>query len=134
MTTFSGSTKDANAPILAAGFWKKGKQIIGKVVRSFQTDNGLCYTIETSKPTEVDRVNTYPRGKGIEQLPRVSVGSLKGFEMALQTSGIPDGKLLPGDRVQITCTGKTPSGKGSDQVDFDVQIDRGVSHGESESF
>ena len=124
MAHFGGKTEDATAPILSAGFWKKGTQIKGKVTRSFQTDNGPCYSVQLPAPIKVNRKFTYPQDEGVEELDKVSVGSLKGFEMALQISGVPEGKLIAGDKVQITCTGTTPSGKGNDQVNFDIQIDR----------
>jgi len=124
MAHFGGKTADAGAPILSAKFWKKGKQIIGNVLRTFSTENGECYVIQLHKPMEVDRKQTYPALDAKENLDRVSVGALKGFGMALQAAGLPGAKLLVGDKVQITCTGTTPSGKGSDQIDFDVQVDR----------
>lgn len=124
LTHFGGKTEDASAPILSAGFWKKGTQIKGKVVRAFQTDNGTCYTLQLLRPIDVNRKHTYPAGESTEKLDKVSVGSLKGFEMALQVSGVPEGKLIAGDNVQVSCTGTSPSGKGNDQVNFDIQIDR----------
>lgn len=124
MTTFAGKSQDASAPILSASYWKKGTKIVGKVVRSFHTNNGTCYTIQLLSGISVNRQHTYPKAKGTETLDKVSVGSLKGFEMALQASGIPEGKLLFGDKVVISCTGTTPSGKGNDQVDFEVEVNR----------
>lgn len=124
MTHFGGKTADAGAPILSAKYWTKGKQILGTVLRTFSTENGECYVIQLNKPIEVDRENTYPPVPGKEKLEKVSVGALKGFGMALQAAGLPGAKLLVGDKVQISCTGTTPSGKGNDQIDFDVQVDR----------
>lgn len=124
LASFSGKTQDASAPILAADFWKKGTRISGKVLRAFTTENGTCYTIQLPEKISVKRTLTYPKAEGTEMLDKVSVGSLKGFEMALSASGVPDGKLQVYDEVVITCTGKTPSGKGSDQVDFSIDISR----------
>jgi len=124
MTKFAGKSEDASAPILSAEFWKKGTKISGQVVRSFKTNNGICYTIQLLSKISVNRANTYPKAKGTEDLDKVSVGSLKGFEMALQASGVPEGKLLFGDKVVIICTGRTPSGKGNDQVDFEIEVNR----------
>ena len=124
MAHFGGKTADAGAPILGAKYWKKGKQIIGTVLRSFSTEKGECYTIQLYREIEIDRKLTYPQGEIKETLDKVSVGALKGFGMALQAAGVPGCKLQAGDKVQITCTGTTPSGKGSDMIDFDIQVDR----------
>lgn len=124
MPTFKGKTEDSTAPILSADFWKKGTRILGRVARSFKTSNGICYTIELPEAITVDRRLTYPEEQKTEKLDKVSVGSLKGFEMALQATGIPEGKLLYGDKVVIVCTGRTPSGKGNDQVNFEVEVNR----------
>jgi hypothetical protein len=124
MPHFGGRTQDASAPILGAGFWTKGKQLMGTVLRQFSTDNGECYVVKLIAPIEVNRNFTYPKEDKKEKLDVVSVGSLKGFGMALQSTGIPGAILLVGDKVQITCTGKSPSGKGNDQINFDVQVDR----------
>jgi hypothetical protein len=124
MAHFSGKTDGASAPILSAKFWKKGTQVIGKVLRSFETDNGICYTIQLKRPLSVNRKFTFPAENKTETLERVSVGSLKGFDMALQSSGVPNGKLQYGDEVQISCTGTTPTQKGNDQINFDVQVER----------
>lgn len=124
MSKFSGNTEDASAPILGAGFWKKGAQLIGTVVRNFVTTNGKCYTISLKKPIKVDLGTCYPKGSGVEEMEQVSVGALKGFGMALQASGIPNAELLAGDMVQITCTGATKTDKGNDQINFDIQVDR----------
>jgi hypothetical protein len=124
MSHFGGNTEDAGAPILSAKYWKKGTQIIGTVLRSFKTDNGYCYVIKLNRTIKVNREHTSPVGKGIEELDRISVGALKGFGMALQAANLPNGVLLAGDKVQITCTGATPTTKGNDQINFDVQVDR----------
>jgi hypothetical protein len=124
MTQYDGNSQDVSAPILSADYWKKGTQISGTVIRSFKTSNGVCYTIELKKPIKVNRQHTYPKESKTESLFKVSVGSLKGFEMALQASGIPEGKLQSNDKVEITCTGKTPTNKGNPQVDFTIKIDR----------
>jgi len=125
MTHFGGRTEEAGAPILGAKFWKKGAQIKGRVLRSFVTDNGLCYVIKLNKAQKINRRDTSPSAEITEELDRVSVGALKGFGMALQASGVPDGRLISGDQVQISCTGTSPSGKGNDQINFDVQVERG---------
>jgi hypothetical protein len=125
MSHFGGKTEDAGAPILGAKYWKKGIQIKGTVVRSFATDNGTCYVIKLLRPMKVNRLHTSPAFEGMEDMDKVSVGALKGFGMALQAAGLPDARLLTGDRVQITCIGSSPTGKGNDQINFDVQVDRG---------
>src|SRR5476649_1545595 len=58
MAHFGGKTGDVSAPILGAKFWKKKTQITGKVVRSFNTDNGICYTLKLIKAIPVDRSMT----------------------------------------------------------------------------
>lgn len=118
--TFAGRTEDAGAPILSAKFWKSGTSIRGIVLNSFRTENGDCYVIKLEEPLEVDRRLTHPPLEKIDLLSKVSVGALKGFGMALQASGIPSAKLLPGDSVTITCTGFSPTRKGNDQINFEL--------------
>lgn len=124
MGTFRGNTADASAPILSAKFWKKGTKIVGRVTRRFKTSNGDCYSIQLLEAISVNRAHTYPEGKGTEKLDKISVGSLKGFDMAVQASGVPNGQLLPGDKVVIECTGSTPTDKGNPQIDFSVEVNR----------
>ena len=93
--TFSGSTEDAQSPILSAEFWKKGVRIEAKVIGIYQSKNGPLYNLLSKKPVTV---------KG-EKGDKISIGGLKGFQMALRAAGIPEEKLLIGDAVIIECTG-----------------------------
>lgn len=112
---FNGTTEQAKAPILSADFWKKGVTVEGMVTGSYQTRNGVCYEITLRKPI---KVNGHDEEK-------VSIGGLKGFEMALRASGAD--RLEVDDAVIIKCTGLTPAEKKgySAMVNFDVSIDRG---------
>jgi len=112
MRQFTGDSRNAQSPILGAEFWKKGTKIEGTVVRSFDTKNGTCYEVVTNKPVNVNG----------EQQKKVSVGALKGFQMALGDCGLE--QLEAGDKVIIEATGKTESGKGNDMVQFKLTVGR----------
>ncbi len=112
MPQFTGKTQDATSPILGAELWKKGMRVEGTVARSFETKNGICYEILLNKPMMVNGENQ----------KSVSVGSLKGFEMALSAAGVES--LEKSDKVIIECTGTTKTNKGNPRVDFKVGISR----------
>jgi len=112
MAIHKGRTEDAEAPILGACWWVAGKKIVGRVVRSFETRNGECYQLQL--PEKVAFLG--------EQVDRVSVGALKGFQMALAAAGLAD--LQVDDTVLIECTGKTETQKGNAMVNFYVEVNR----------
>lgn len=114
MATYKGKTEDAGSPILGATWWEKGKSITGRVVRSFQTENGECYEVKLLKPVEV---------KPVGKTDRVSVGALKGFMMALSAAGLE--KLKADDALMLECTGVTDTDKGHPMVNFEVEVSRG---------
>jgi hypothetical protein len=111
---FQGSTEDAGGGFLGSDFWKKGVRIEGVVTGTFETSTGLAWSIRLNKEVSVDG----------EKTDRVSIGGLKGFAMALRAAGVPDGELLTGDGIIAECTGTTPTGKGNDQINFKILVDR----------
>lgn len=122
MPKFGGKTEDAGAPILGAKYWKKGLTLSGKVVRSFPTVNGDCYELFLDKDITVKGELVSPE----EQQPitgrKFSVGNMKGFNMAVAACGLQC--LLPGDKIKITCTGSTDTGKGNERVNFALEVER----------
>jgi len=112
MPTFKGRTEDASAPFLGADFWKRGVKVIGKVLRTFKSANGLCYAIKLAGPVKLN-------GKTYDE---VSIGGLKGFDMALQAAGIEC--LKAGDGVYIECTGSVETTKSHERVNFCVEVSR----------
>ena len=114
--TFTGETKDAGGQFLGAEFWKKGTRVEGVVQGTFETSNGLSYSLHLTKKVKVDGAD----------VDRVSVGALKGFRMALQAAGVPNSELLAGDAVIIECTGLDDStkSKGNAMVQFKVLVNR----------
>lgn len=109
---YKGRTEDAASPILGAQWWTKGKQITGKVLRSFKTENGECYSLHLGQAVKV----------GEEETQQVSVGALKGFQMALAAAGLSG--LREGDVVLLECTGSTGTDKGNPMVNFYVEVQR----------
>jgi hypothetical protein len=122
MATYRGRTEDAGAPILGARFWTEGKEIAGRVIRSFRTVNGLCWEIELTDSITVEGKDVSPEQEGKVEGTHFSVGALKGFGMALAAAGLTD--LQHGDKVKIKCTSTTDTGKGNPRVDFEVEVDR----------
>jgi hypothetical protein len=119
--TFRGKTEDAEAPFLGAEFWEVGKSVSGKVVKLFQVkpdatkEAAQCYVIE------VDGDDVMVDG---EPCPRVSVGNLAGFKMAMQVAGLQS--LHIGDTLELECTGvKPPTKEGySPRLNFTLTVIR----------
>lgn len=112
MSTFKGRSEDCKAPFLGAEFWKKGTNVKGRIVRMFKTANGPSYALRLFKPVSLN-------GDSCEE---VSIGGLRGVEMAVQQAGA--GSLLVGDAIYLECTGSTASQKGHARLDFEVEISR----------
>jgi hypothetical protein len=112
MAKFVGNTQDASAPFAGADFWKKGVRVEGQVYASFNTENGTSFNLKLTKEVNI---------KG-EKTDQISVGGLKGMEMALRQSGAQQFQV--GDNVIIECIGSTPTDKGSARLDFKVLVDR----------
>lgn len=112
--TFKGRTEDAEAPFLSADFWEPKKFISGEVLRSFDTQNGRAFVVKLDKPVKL----------GEEEESQISIGAMKGFEMAVQASGA--GSLQKGDAIQLKCTGKEPAKKAghSPRVNFELVVAR----------
>ena len=110
--TFKGRTEDADSVFLGADFWKQGVKIVGKVVRTFDSENGPCYVLDLVNPVQLD-------GETVDQ---VSIGNLTGFRMALQAAKLD--KLQVGDAVHLECTGLKSTTKGSPRANFEVEITR----------
>jgi hypothetical protein len=111
--TYTGKTTDAGSLILGASFWSKGMKIEGTVTRNFETANGTCYEIHLNKPVQINGENARI----------VSVGNLKGFQMALNAAGLET--LENGDKIVLGCVGTTSTGKGNPRIDFQLAVSRG---------
>lgn len=112
MTQFRGRSDNVQGVFLGSDFWEEGIKIIGTVLGSFMTENGICYRVRLGKPVEV-------AGKK-EAL--VSIGALKGFGMALQDAGLAG--LQPKDKINLVCTGRKQTGKASPMVEFEIEVVR----------
>lgn len=112
MTQFRGRSDNVQGVFLGSEFWEEGTKIIGTVLGSFSTENGVCYRIHLSKPVEV--------AGQTEEL--VSIGALKGFGMALQDAGLTG--LQPKDKIVVLCTGRKQTGKASPLVEFEIEVHR----------
>lgn len=121
MPTFSGETKDG-APIIGARYWKKGVTLTGVVLNAFETANGKCYQLSLMDDIVVPGDFVFPKQKGNLKGKEFAVGALKGFEMAIRSSGASE--LKERDLVKIECIGETPSGKGSPRIDFKITVTR----------
>ena len=121
MPTFEGESKNG-APILSAGFWKKGTKIIGSVIGVFDTSAGKCYNLTCKDELTVKGSLLSPKQEGLVKGFDWSIGALKGFEMAIRASGA--GTLEVKDLVTIECTGTEATGKGNDRVNFKIRVDR----------
>jgi len=109
---FRGRTEDADAPFVDGKFWKEGASIAGKVIRTFDTENGPCSVLELLDSVRID-------GEAVDQ---VSIGNLTGFRMALQAAGIQN--LQVGDAVHLKCTGLKSTTKGSPRPNFEIEVTR----------
>lgn len=91
-----------------------GKNITGRVKRVFSTELGPNAVIELATPVLKAGVS----------LKEVTMGGLKGFQMALQAAGLE--VLEKGDAVYIEATGKVPAEEEghSAMVTFFVQVIR----------
>jgi hypothetical protein len=123
--TFSGSTEDAQAPILKQSDWKKGMVLEGVVEDTFQTKlenkNGICYNVLLKTPGSISL-----KRNGKEEKPeRVAIGDSAGFLMALQAGHIPNRELKIGDLIRLECTGMTPTISGqSPRTNFKINVVR----------
>jgi hypothetical protein len=109
---FEGRTEEVANNFLGSEFWEPGVRIAGKVLRKFESVNGECYAIELAEPVTL----------GGEPVREVALGNLKGLHMALQSAGIAD--LEVEDKIELTCTGLQPTGKGNPRIDFDIKVQR----------
>lgn len=112
MAQFRGKTEDASAPFLKAEFWEKGRRIAGTVERIFETDNGKAYVVRLVTPVMLN-------GQSEKQ---VSIGNSAGLRMAVDASGCRG--LEVGDSIHLECTGTSETGKGNDQVNFEIEVNR----------
>lgn len=121
MSTFKGKSENG-APIISAGFWKKGVTLTGVVKGVFPTQVGTCYNISLLDEITIPGDLLSPAQKGPVKGTEWSIGALKGFEMALRDAGC--GELKVSDRVVILCTGKEKTKKGNDRVNFEIEVSR----------
>lgn len=110
MSVHRGRTDQVKGAFLGEAFWEPDKKIIGKVVRTFESENGTCYTLKLSKPMLVDG----------EQQEIVAIGALKGFQMAMDAAGVS--RLHEGDTLVALCTAKKSTGKASPMVEFEIEV------------
>lgn len=115
MATYKGKTEDGLGRMLGAAWWEKGKKIVGRVLGSFETENGTCYQISLAERVEF----------GGEFVRLVAVGALKGFHAAMSAAGL--GSLSEGDSILLECTGKTETTKGNPMVNFSLEVVRAES-------
>ena len=113
MSQFRGRSDNVQGVFLGSEFWEEGTKIIGTVLGSFVTENGVCYRVGLGKPVKV--------AGSEEQL--VSIGALKGFGMALQDAGLTGLQLK--DKIVLVCTGRKQTGKASPLVEFEIEVHRG---------
>lgn len=109
---FRGRSEGAATPFLDAKFWAAGVSVAGKVIRTFESENGPCYVLDLLDSVRVNGTLT----------DQVSIGNLTGFRMALQAAGLDS--LQVEDAIHIECTGKTSTNKGSPRVDFEIEVTR----------
>lgn len=109
---FRGRTEDADNVFMNAEFWKLDVKIMGKVIRTFESENGPCYVLDLLDEVSVE-------GEPVDQ---VSIGNLTSFRMALQAAGLE--RLQVGDQIQLECTGLKPTSKGSPRANFDLEVNR----------
>jgi hypothetical protein len=121
MTTFKGRSENG-APIISAGFWKKGVSILGTVSGVFDTSAGKCYNLSLRDELSVPGEFLSPKQKGSVKGHEFSIGALKGFQMAVRACGCGD--LQVKDFVKITCIGFEKTFKGNDRVDFEIEVTR----------
>jgi hypothetical protein len=121
MPTFKGKSENG-APIIGAGFWKKGTVMRAVITGIFPTAVGKCFNISTSEEISVPGDVLSPPQKGTVKGRDWSIGALKGFEMAVRSSGC--GELQVKDFLKITCVGLEPTDKGNPRVDFELEVNR----------
>jgi hypothetical protein len=128
---FTGSTVNARAAILPAGFWRKGTRITGRYIRTYATVvDGDTLEIhqfnalgDVTAPLD-DKGRFDPNGKPTK-LEKFAVGNLSGIDMAIQdlkTQGFDF--FRTSDYVTFECTDVQPSMKSgfSDMPLFSVSI------------
>jgi hypothetical protein len=117
-----GKTEEAIAPILGAQFWTKGTEITGVVTGKFDTANGTAYNIKLDKQIEISGEILKPKQDGNVKLDHMSIGNMKGFEMAIRAAGAEG--LERGDKIRLRATGETGTDKGNPMVNFMIRIER----------
>lgn len=116
MAKFQGATEDALGPFLGGTWWKKGGKIEGLVQGTFETSNGMSYSVQLRKPINLDG----------EDRTVVSLGNLTGFVAAMRAARLPNGEMIAGDVFILECTGITKANRPgySDQPNFKITVDR----------
>jgi hypothetical protein len=109
---YRGRTEDADSVFLGADFWKPATKVAGKVVRSFESENGPCYVLDLLQSVELEG----------ELVDRVSIGNLTGFRMAIQAAGLE--RIQVGDQLHLECTGLKQTSKGSPRPNFAIEVTR----------
>ncbi len=112
MARLEGQTNDVAGTFLGAEFWRPGVNISGRVLRKFESANGLCYALDLSEPVQVNGLET----------SEVALGNLTGLKMAMQAAGVNE--LQVGDEIELHCTALQPTSKGNDRIDFRIEIQR----------
>jgi hypothetical protein len=123
MAVFTGRTEDGQCPILRQGYWSKGITLTGKMIRKFRTKNGDCYEFKLPRIMEFPGREIFPESsQRVERLEKIGIGEMAGFKMALAAAGLDD--LIPGDIVELTCTGEQDTGQQNKMTCFTVKVQR----------
>jgi hypothetical protein len=138
--TWSANTNEAGVPVLGRNFWTIGKLIYGAFVkeRIVHTDDNqqlTVYEFACVQPPYLE-VRVDQKGKvqpfnssigEVKKFDRFGVGSLTGFEMALQALAFKGfNGFMYKDYVGIKCIGERPSDdpRQSAMLEFAVKIQR----------
>lgn len=123
MKQFSGKTEDGACPILRQSYWSKGITLSGKMIRKFRTSNGDCYEFHLPRTMEFGGRDIFPeQDQRVVKLEKIGIGEMAGFKMALAAAGLDD--LLPGDIIELTCTGEQDTGQKNKMTCFRIQVQR----------
>lgn len=133
---WASSTNEATATILGAKFWRVGKTIVGSFVRTRTAEIGVVSEFTCVSPASLsllldERGKLVEAGGQVKSVDRFGIGSLTGFEMAvqgLQFRGFDGFKF--GDKVKIKCTGeRLPRPNESPMLEFSVEVKRDATAG-----
>lgn len=123
MAVFQGKTEDGQCPILKQVYWSKGVSLKGKMVRKFPTTNGECYEFRLPQTMEFRGDEVFPKQEERSfKTEKIGIGEMAGFKMALAAAGLDD--IIPGDIVELVCTGEQDTGRQNKMTTFKVRVER----------